>query len=129
MPKVSANDETGPKYVTWFVWTAIAVKNELVAQGVRSDHIRVKGSGADGNVCAVSTKADNDAAAAYGLECTSATCTGRGGHVFITVSKIDLEAAGIARGIAGSQRSFAEELQVMMMSPEQQAKVGISLTY
>ena len=27
---------------------AISVKNELVSQGVRADHIRVKGSGADG---------------------------------------------------------------------------------
>ena len=103
---------------------ALSVKNELVAQGVRADHIKVKGSGADGEYRAV-----QDCAGTGGFaDCLARSvvlCTGRGGHVFITVSKIDLEAAGIARGLATPNRSFAEHLDEITMSPEQQAKVRV----
>eukprot|EP01043_Picozoa_sp_COSAG02_P018714 COSAG02_NODE_881_length_16214_cov_5.907726_3_plen_99_part_00 len=98
----------------------MSVKNELVAQGVRPDHIKVKGSGADGR-CMPS----NIGLVLLVLLTTLVFCVlpGRGGHVFITVSKIDLEAAGVARGLATPERSFAEHLDVITMSPEQQAKV------
>ncbi len=101
---------------------AISVKSELVAQGVRPDHIKVKGSGADGKCCAVRNCAGT-AGFADCLARSAVLCTGRGGHVFITVSKIDTEAAGIARGLATPERSFADHLDDITMSPEQQAKV------
>lgn len=57
---------------------AVSVKDELVKAGVRVTHVRPKGSGA----------------------------SGRGAHVFITVSKIDIEAASKAAGLM-PQRSVS----------------------